>query len=225
MTFSRLEKPPINLDQIEGSNCMERWRHIPTAVIADMVENSHIDSAIRPLRPFGQQPHLFGTAITVSCEPANIGALIYALDLITPGQVLVIDAGASRDVGMIGGILCGYARQRGAVGVVCDGAVRDTAETGSWDDFSVFARSIAAKGPAVASGGAINVPVSIGGRTVSPGDLVVGDDDGLAVLRVEQLDLFIEAAEAKLAKEQIWIGSLKSGISARETFGLPKLDN
>ncbi|MFK3781718.1 RraA family protein [Agrobacterium sp. NPDC089420] len=199
---------------------MERWRQVPSAVVADIIHDSSIDPAIRPLRPAGQQPRLFGPALTIKCEGHDVGVLIRALDLLNKGDVLVIDGGALRDRALIGEILCGHARQRGAVGIVCDGAVRDSAELVKWEDFSVFSRFIAAQGPSIGAAGQLNVPVLIGGTTVFPGDIIIGDDDGLTVVRPEQLNVFIDAANAKLKKEDVWKHSLKTGTSACETFGL-----
>lgn len=79
-----------------------RWSGIPVAVAVDLVrEAGQIDPALRPLRPAGSQPRLFGTAVTVRCEAPDFGAVLQALDVIERGQVLVIDAGGYRDAAMI----------------------------------------------------------------------------------------------------------------------------
>src|SRR5690554_2202246 len=115
---------------------MARWRGIPTAIAVDLVrEAGQIDPAIRPLRPAGLQPRLFGPAVTVRCEAPDFGAVLHALDVIQRGQVLVIDAGGYRAAAMIGDILSGHLRDKGVAGVVCDGAVRDAATLGGWADF------------------------------------------------------------------------------------------
>ena len=102
-----------------------RWSAVPVAVAVDLVrEAGQIDPALRPLRPAGSQPRLFGTAITVHCEAPDFGAVLQALDVIERGQVLVIDAGGYRDAAMIGDILSGHLRAKGVAGLVCDGAVR-----------------------------------------------------------------------------------------------------
>jgi len=199
-----------------------RWRAVPVAVAVDQCRDwGQIDPAIRPLRPAGQQPRLCGPAVTVRCEAPDFGAMLYALDLIGPGEVLVVDAGGHRDTAMIGDILSGHLRAKGVAGVVVDGAVRDTGTLGQWNDFAVFSRWVTPRGPTGAEKGAVNPPVVIGGCLVSPGDLVIGDDDGLMALTPALVRTRIAAAEAKLAKEEAWIAGLTSGKLAVEVFGLP----
>jgi 4-hydroxy-4-methyl-2-oxoglutarate aldolase len=199
-----------------------RWAAIPVAVAVDLGRDAgQIDPAIRPLRPAGRQPRLFGQAVTVRCEAPDFGAVLHALDVIQRGQVLVIDAGGHRDTAMIGDILSGHLRSMGVAGLVCDGAVRDTGTLAQWDDFAVFSRWITPRGPTGAERGAVNLPVVIGGCLVSPGDLVIGDDDGLVSLSPQTIRNRIADAEAKLDRESGWISALASGNSAAEVFGLP----
>lgn len=198
-----------------------RWSDVPVAVAVDLGRDAgQIDPAIRPLRPAGTQPRLFGQAVTVRCNPPDFGAVLHALDVIQRGQVLVIDAAGHRDTAMIGDILSGHLRDKGVAGVICDGAVRDTGTLGRWDDFPVFARWITPRGPTGADSGAVNLPVVIGGCLVSPGDLIIGDDDGLVALTHLIVKTGIVQAEAKLAREAGWISALASGRSAKEVFGL-----
>jgi regulator of RNase E activity RraA len=103
---------------------------------------------------------------------------------------------------------------------VCDGAVRDVGTLAGWADFPVFARWITPRGPASAERGAVNLPVVVGGRLVRPGDLVIGDDDGLVALSPAVVRGRIGDAEAKLAREAEWEASLAAGHTVRETFGL-----
>ena len=198
-----------------------RWSPIPTSIAVDLIrEAGQIDPAIRPLRPAGRQPRLFGQAVTVRCEAPDFGAVLQALDVIQRGQVLVIDAGGYREAAMIGDILSGHLRQKGVAGVVCDGAVRDVGTLGGWDDFPVFSRHINPRGPSGADKGAVNLPVMIGGCHVAPGDLLIGDDDGLVSLSALHARSLIADAEAKLALEARWIEALATGTPAVEVFGL-----
>jgi len=212
-----LHTPAFNLSQAE----IDRWRAIPVAIAVDLVrEAGQIDPALRPLRPAGQQPKLFGQAVTVRCEAPDFGAVLLALDVIKRGQVLVIDAGGHREAAMIGDILSGHLRAKGAAGLICDGAVRDVGTLGGWDDFPAYARWINPRGPTGADRGAINLPVTIGGTSVAPGDLMIGDDDGLVSLSLVQVRTLIADAEAKLTRETAWTKALAAGKSAVEVFGL-----
>ena len=200
---------------------IQRWRTVPVAVAVDVSQGTcQIDPAIRPLRPPGQQPRLFGRAVTALCEPPDFGAVLRALDTIMPGDVLVIDAQGNRYTAMIGEILGGQLRRRGAAGLVCDGAVRDVAALAGWDDLSVFARWITPRGPTGAERGTFNGTALIGGRSVNPGDLIIGDDDGLCALSAELVRTLIGPAEQKLTLEAEWQKSLSSGLSIAQTFGL-----
>lgn len=199
----------------------EAWREVPVAVAVDLGPDiGQIDPAIRPLNPPGQQRRLFGRALTVRCDPPDFGAVVHALDVAKPGDVLMIAAAGQRDFAMIGEILGGHLRRLGCVGLVCDGAVRDVAELAAWSDFSVFTRFITPRGPASAERGTINDAVVIGGCTVHPGDLVIGDDDGLVAVSPDAIKGRIGDARKKLALETQWVKSLAGGTSAAETFGL-----
>jgi len=200
---------------------IERWRAVPVAVAVDLGRDvGQIDPAIRPLLPPGRQPRLFGRAVTALCEPPDFGAVLHALDLVEPGDMLAIAAAGHAETAMIGEILGGYLRRRGCRGLVCDGAVRDVATLAGWDDFAVFARWITPRGPSSADRGAVNRPVVIGGRLVTPGDLLIGDDDGLVALSPATVRARIADAEATLAREAGWESSLAAGRSVRDTFGL-----
>lgn len=212
-----LHTPTFELTQAE----IDRWSAIPVAIAVDLVrEAGQIDPALRPLRPAGRQPRLFGQAVTVRCEAPDFGAVLLALDVIEHGQVLVIDAGGYREAAMIGDILSGHLRDKAAAGLICDGAVRDVGTLGGWDDFPVFARWINPRGPTGADLGTINAPVTIGGTSVAPGDLMIGDDDGLVSLSPLQVRTLIADAEAKLTRETAWSEALAAGKSAAEVFGL-----
>ena len=213
-----LHTPPAGtLTQAE----IARWHPVPVAVAVDLGRDiGQIDPAIRPLCPPGRQPRLFGQAVTVRCEPPDFGAVLHALDVAKAGEVLVIDAGGHRDTAMIGDILSGHLRRRGVAGLVVDGAVRDVATLAGWPDFAVFSRWITPRGPTSADRGAVNLAVVVGGCLVTPGDLVIGDDDGLVALTPDMVRGRIADAEAKLAREAEWIAGLEAWKPASGVFGL-----
>lgn len=200
---------------------LARWRDVPVALAVDCAPGARqIDPAIRPLRPAGQQPRLFGRAVTVQVSPPDFGAMLYALDVAGPGDVLVVDAGGDAVTAMIGEILSGHLRRKGVAGIVLDGAVRDVGTLAGWNDFAVFARHITPRGPTGAVGGSLNAPVTIGGVTVEPGDLVMGDDDGLVCLPPATMTGNLAPVQAKAAKEVEWERRLAAGETAAAVFGL-----
>lgn len=204
-----------------AKDLIERWRPVPAAIIADVSKGvAQIDPAIRPLCPPGQQPRLFGRAVTALCAPPDFGAVLRALDLVQKGDVLVIAAQGNKQHAMIGEILGGHLRRLGAAGLICDGSIRDVAELSGWKDLSCYSSFITPRGPTGASVGEVNVTVSFGGLHISPGDLIIGDDDGLAALTPALAQSLIGDAEAKMALEVEWLKKLGSGMNIAETFGL-----
>lgn len=211
----------LHAETLPAAPDLSGWATIPTAIAIDTVPGARqIDPDIRPLRPAGQQPRLMGRAITVDCRAPDFGAVLHALDLTGPGHVLVIAARGHRDHAMIGDILSGHLRDKGASGVIVDGAIRDTGTIGQWDDFAAFARHITPRGPTGATEGGVNGPVSFAGTIIHPGDLILGDDDGLVCLPPETWQAGLAPARAKLALEETWTRALRQGTAA-QAFSLP----
>jgi len=204
---------------------IKAWQNIPVAIAVDLAPKEQLDIAIRPLCIPGQQPKLCGRAVTALCKPPDFGAVLHAVDQVVPGDVLVIAAGGYDDAAMIGEIVSGHLRSKGCVGVVCDGAVRDAANMASWSDFSVFCRFVNPCGPSGAEEGVVQHPVVIDKRTVTPGDLILGDDDGLIALSVASAREILDDAQAKLATEEDWVKELASGRTCADVFGLKSAVN
>ncbi|MBP7001631.1 RraA family protein [Amaricoccus sp.] len=199
---------------------LARWRRVPPAIVADLAPERQIDPAIRPLLPPGRQPALFGRAVTVRCDPPDFGAVLLGVEAIGPGEVLMIAAGGDPVTAMIGEILGGHIHAKGAAGLVCDGAIRDVDTLAGLEGLSAWSRSITPRGPKGAAGGELGGPVTIGGCEVRPGDLVIGDGDGLVALSPDALADLIDAAEAKLALEAEWIRRLAAGETMAKIFGI-----
>lgn len=106
------------------------------------------------------------------------------------------------------------------VGLVVDGAVRDAAELRD-STISVYARAVVPNGPHKGFGGSVNVPIQCAGVAVNPGDLVVGDDDGIVVIRPDQRDGLMDRCKARLAKEEAFVKKIRAGVSTIELQGLP----
>ena len=119
-----------------------------------------------------------GPAFTVKTRPGDNLMVHKALDLAEPGDVLVVDAGGDLTNAIIGEIMSGYANARGLAGMVINGAIRDADEIRA-KPFPVFAAGVTHRGPYKDGPGEINVPVALGGMVIEPGDLVLGDGDGL----------------------------------------------
>ncbi|MEM7293954.1 MAG: RraA family protein, partial [Pseudomonadota bacterium] len=126
---------PIPQKSAVTTDLLDRWKKIPIAVAVDLAPECQINPALRPLRPAGEQPPLFGRALTATSAAPDFGGVLKACELATAGDVLMIDAGGSDRMGMIGEILSGHLQRRGAVGLVCDGAIRDVGTIAKMENF------------------------------------------------------------------------------------------
>jgi regulator of RNase E activity RraA len=185
-----------------------KYREIAVANISDsMSRMTHGCARLRPLHSGGV---LAGVALTVKQRPGDNLMVHAALNRGAPGDVLVVDAGGDLGNAVVGGILSFYAAHIGVVGVVIDGAIRDVAEIRA-REFPVYARGVTHRGPYKDGPGEINVPISVGGMVVNPGDIVVGDQDGLMAFAPDEAELLIEKARAHLATEAETIRAMKEG--------------
>lgn len=139
------------------------------------------------IRPIIDGAKLVGPAYTVRCWPGDGTAFLRAVEEAEPGDVLVIDSGAGAEATTWGGSATLRAQYRGLAGIVTNGCVRDV-RTIRQAGFPVFAAGICVRGVAVGQSGWINVPVCIGSTVISPGDLILGDVDGIVVVPRRDVD-------------------------------------
>lgn len=182
---------------------------IPVAALSD---NLHRNIGSVGLQPYHRPGHktMAGTAVTVKTRSGDNLTPMRAFEFCRPGDVLVIDAGGDITNAVIGGILSFYTATIGTAGLVLDGAIRDVAEIRE-RDYPVYARGVNHRGPYKDGPGEINVPVSVGGMVVNPGDIVVGDQDGLLAFSPDEAELLIEKARAHLETEARTIQAMKEG--------------
>lgn len=207
---------------MSANEIYEKWRHIPPAIAVDMDWAAcQIDPDIRPLLPAGKQPKLFGRAVTAKCSPPDFGSVLKAADAIKPGDVLVIAADGHRDTAMIGEIICGVVQRNGGVGIVCDGAIRDVGELAGMKEFAIYTRHTTPRGPASAEIIEVNGTVMFGGQEIAHGDLIIGDDDGLARLTPDLAKKLLPPAQEKLRSEERWLAQFHAGETVTSVFDLP----
>ncbi len=153
------------------------------------------------LRPFHRLDGVAaGRALTVRTRAGDNQFIHRALDLIQPGDFIVVDGGGYEGRALIGEIMTTLANVRGAAGIVIDGAIRDSGAIAQ-RSFPVFARSAIHHGPYKDGPGAINIPVNVGGMVVSPGDIVVGDEDGVVALPAAIATELLAAVKAQAERE------------------------
>ena len=194
-----VQKPPAGI--IEG------FRNAPTSVISDNL--ARLPGAVG-LKPYHRGGKLVGTAFTVRTRPGDNLAIHRALELVGPGDVIVVDGGGDETRALVGEIMKNIVQWRKAEGYVIDGAIRDVAAFAG-DDFPCYARAVIHRGPYKNGPGEINVPVSIGGSVISPGDIVVGDEDGVVSFPAAGAAALLEAVRAQVAREEETLKAIREG--------------
>ena len=166
-----------------------------------------LDSGIKPIDP---SVRVAGPALTVDARPADNLVLHYAVTKAKPGDVLVVDAKGFLEAGPWGDVLTIQAMTLGIAGLVIHGAVRD-ANLIIGLKFPVFCRALSIKGTGKNQPGKVNVPICIGDTVIHPGDIIVGDRDGLVVVAQDEVGAVIESSLAREAKED----KMRQAIEAR----------
>ena len=181
----------------------------PTPNIADNMNRLPcVDAGIKLMNTANLK--LAGVAFTVKTRPGDNLLIHKALDMAGPGDVIVVDAQGDMTNSLLGELICFYAMKRGINGMVIDGAIRD-ADTISELNFPMFARGVTPKGPYKDGPGEINVPISCGGQIVNPGDIIVGDYDGVVVISPKDAVELLEKTKATMAKEQDIVKQIEEG--------------
>jgi RraA family protein len=162
------------------------------------------------VKPVANTMKVAGPAITVEVRPGDNLAIHAALAIAQPGDVIVVDGKGDISCALIGEIMSTQAEASGIAGIIIDGAVRD-ADALAARGFPVFAAGLNPCGPTKAIAGRVNYPVSVAGAAIQPGDLIVGDVDGVVVLPREEVSLLLELAQQKLDTENRRIAAIHEG--------------
>lgn len=195
--YTKVERPDRKL--------VDSFAGIPVANIADNMNRTYCMAA--RVKPLNGAP-LLGVAFTVKTRPDDNLMLHKAIDMAAPGDVIVVDCQGSTTSAQTGELMIIWAQQRGIAGLVIDGAVRDSASIGKMD-IPVYVAGVSPKGPYKDGPGEINVPVSCGGIVVNPGDILVGDADGIVVINPAEAPEILEKARATVAKEAGMLAAIK----------------
>jgi RraA family protein len=166
------------------------------------------------LRPMHREGKLAGPAFTVKTTPGDNLLVHKALDSAQKGDVIVVDAGGICENAIIGELMMSRARQRGVAGIVIWGAIRDSAEIGA-GTYPVYASGVTHRGPYKNGPGEINVPINMGGMAVNPGDIIIGDADGLVAIPQDQAERVLASAKSILEKETAAMKEILAGTVDR----------
>jgi regulator of RNase E activity RraA len=189
------------------NSLVRQFKGVVTAHLSDCMNRLPGADGLDPMHKGGQ---MLGLALTVRVAPGDNLMVHKAIDIAKPGDVIVVDAGGDCSQAIIGEIMSTLAAKRRVAGMVIDGAIRDSGAIGA-AKFPVYARGVTHRGPYKNGPGEINVPVSVGGMVVCPGDIVVGDEDGVVCVPVDIAPRVLAAAKAKAKEEDAILAGIRKG--------------
>jgi 4-hydroxy-4-methyl-2-oxoglutarate aldolase len=170
-------------------------------------------------RPAWAGARMGGTAVTVVCWPGDNLMIHVAIEQCRPGDVLVVATNSPTTDGLFGELFATALAHRGVRGVVLASGVRDVAELREMG-FPAWSRAVSAQGSVKATAGAVNVPVVLGGQLITPGDVVLGDDDGVMVVPRADVPRALSAGQARLDKEAASRAAFQAGELGLDRYGL-----
>jgi 4-hydroxy-4-methyl-2-oxoglutarate aldolase len=204
--------PPISKEIIEA------FRLLDVATVYEASgRKGYVDNAIRPA---ARGNRICGTAYTVQCAPGDNLMLHKALQRAPASYVIVASVGTAYNYGYWGGLMAAAAVARGLGGLAIDGSIRDSAEIAKMG-FPVFSRGFCIRGTNKSTLGIINYPINFGDATVFPGDLILGDEDGMVVVAAKDCADVLAKSLKRVEFEEGKAAQLKAGVSSVE---LNKLD-
>jgi regulator of RNase E activity RraA len=191
---------------------IEKFRVLPVANVSDSM--SRMTASGARLRPMHKSGSLAGPALTVKSRPGDNLMLHKAIDMAEPGDVIVVDAGGDLINSLFGELMLTHAIKRGVAGLVINGAVRD-AQAIFERNHPVFAAGITHRGPYKDGPGEIGFPISIDGMLIEPGDLILGDWDGLVAVPFDAVETVLAATQAKQEAETKQMQDIERGTNDR----------
>lgn len=185
---------------------------LPVANISDCM--SRMTAGGPRLRPMHKGGVMAGPAFTVKSRPGDNLMVHKAIDLAAAGDVIVVDAGGDLTNAIIGELMLAQMVKKQLGGIVINGAIRDSAAIAG-QPFPVYAAGITHRGPYKDGPGEINVPVAFDGMIVAPGDLIIGDEDGLLAVAIDEAEAILAATRAKHAAEEKQMAAIEAGTVDR----------
>ena len=171
------------------------------------------------LRPIQQGTRVAGSAVTVLSHPGDNIMIHAAVEVCGPGDLLVVTNTAPSTHGMFGDLLASSLMAHGVVGLVMDAGVRDTLDLRAMG-FAVWARHVSCEGTVKNTPGSVNVPISINGVIIEPGDVICGDDDGVVAVPRDEAAWALEQSNARLDSEAGTRARLQAGELGLDIYGL-----
>lgn len=189
---------------------VRNYRSLPVANVSDCM--SRLTGGGPRLRPYHAEGVLSGPAFTVKTRPGDNLMVHKALDIASPGDVVVVDAGGDLTNSIVGEIMITYAMKRGLAGLVINGSIRDSDAVRQMS-FPVFAAGVTHRGPMKSGPGEIGRKIAFDGMVIEPGDLIIGDGDGVLCIAFDEVEEVYQAAVAKNNAENKVLADLQAGGS------------
>lgn len=195
-------------------------RRLGAAGVATVHEAQGRTGLLQPyMRPIYPSARVAGSAVTVLCGAGDNLMIHAAIAVVQPGDVLVVAILTDSVDGMFGELLAESCRAHGVAGLVIDSGVRDTTEITALG-FPVWSKAVFAQGTTKTIAGSVNVPIVCAGASVSPGDVIIGDADGVVVVPRDTTAAVVTAVDQRLAKEERTRARLKAGELGLDIYGL-----
>ncbi|MCS2609788.1 RraA family protein [Halomonas dongshanensis] len=199
------------------SRCVDKatvdaFAKLPVANVSDAM--ARVFAGGPSLRPMHRDGVLAGPALTVRSRPGDNLMLHKAIDMAQPGDVIVCDAGGDLTNALMGELMLAQALKRGVAGFVLNGAIRDV-DAFRETNLPTFAAGITHRGPYKNGPGEINTPISLDGMVIEPGDLVLGDSDGVLTVPFDMLEEILAATQAKQDAEDRQMAAIREGTVDR----------
>lgn len=195
-----------------SADIVDQFRNIPAACVSDVMSRMAAGGA--RLRPMHREGVMAGPALTVKTAPGHNLMLHKAIDIAEPGDIIVVDAGGDTTSSLMGELMLEHAIMRGVAGFVIYGAIRDVQAIHE-RNLPLFAMGVSHRGPYKVGPGEIGFPIAIEGMIIQPGDLVLGDWDGVVCVAQQDAPKVLEEAKAKLDAEHRQMTATRDGTLDR----------
>jgi len=210
--ITKIQRPPQEL--------IEKFKPI---AVATVYEASGRKGFVNPkIKPIFRGMKLCGPAFTVQTAPGDNLMLHKALEKAQEGDIIVATVGDEYEYGYWGDLMATQAKAKKLGGLAIDGCVRDSEEIIEMG-FPIFSRGLAIRGTVKASLGLINYPINFGGTVINPGDLILGDDDGIVVVKFQDCKEVLAKSKERVQKEEVKAKALMNGVTSVKYNNLDKI--